>query len=84
MYILYMYRYVCFINYYDYIRLYVYIYIHNPFLNQPEPKTPWQASTSAFAALRADGVIIAWGAPDCGGHFHALQQNSDLEGRWRR
>ncbi|CAL1149000.1 unnamed protein product [Cladocopium goreaui] len=28
-----------------------------------------QASTSAFAALRADGVIIAWGAPDCGGHF---------------
>ena len=37
-----------------------------------ESPAPGQASTSAFAALRADGVIIPWGAPDCGGHFRGV------------
>ena len=31
-----------------------------------------EASTSAFAALRSDGVVVSWGAADCGGDCRVM------------
>jgi alpha-tubulin suppressor-like RCC1 family protein len=32
-----------------------------------------QATGSAFAAVLADGSVVAWGNPDCGGDSSAVQ-----------
>lgn len=31
-----------------------------------------EASTSAFTALRSDGVVVSWGAADCGGDCRVM------------
>ena len=39
-----------------------------------------QATRDAFAALKADGSVVTWGDPDCGGDSRNVQDQLKLAG----
>ena len=59
--------------------IYIHIYIYTYFISTIDPSkalrnvTQIQATQSAFAALRSDGFVSAWGDDACGGNTRLVQ-----------